>query len=235
MREIGKTISEHRKANGLSQKALSKVLAGRGMPVSSSAVCLWEKDATTPSAAQFLAVCEILGITDIYREFIGEYADDSPDPFEGLNAKGIERVKEYIRLLRLSDEFREMAADVIPIHRYLPKFTVPVSAGLGEFLDGDDYENIPVPSDVPEHATFALSVSGDSMEPRFHDRQTVWVERMEQINHGEIGIFCLNGEAYIKKLQDNEDGVCLISLNERYKPIRVKPDDSFAVLGRVLM
>ena len=40
-------------------------------------------------------------------------------------------------LLLLSDEFRELPDNIIPFERYLPKFTIPVSAGLGEFLDGD--------------------------------------------------------------------------------------------------
>lgn len=72
------------------------------------------------------------------------------------------------------------------------------------------------------------------MEPRFHDKQTIWVERTEELSNGEIGIFCLNGEAYIKKLQDDKEGVFLISLNEAYHPIPIHADDSFKILGRVL-
>ena len=40
------------------------------------------------------------------------------------------------------------------------------------------------------------------------------------VENGEIGIFSLNGEAYIKKLQDDQNGVFLISLNEKYPPFR---------------
>ena len=43
--------------------------------------------------------------------------------------------------------------------------------------------------------------SGDSMEPEFHDGQIAWVLQQESVANGEIGIFALNGEAYIKKLQ----------------------------------
>lgn len=41
------------------------------------------------------------------------------------------------------------------------------------------------------------------------------------VENGEIGIFSLNGEAYIKKLHDDKNGVFLISLNEKYPPIPV--------------
>ena len=235
MKAIGEVIKRYRKKHGLSQAELSQKLKKHGISVSIPSVCCWERNTSTPNALQLLTLCEILDITDIYRAFIGEDKTKSPNPFEGLNQRGIERAKEYIHLLSLSDEFRQLTDNVIPFERYLPRFTIPVSAGLGEFLDGNDYENIPVPPTVPEQATFALTVRGDSMEPKFHDKQIVWVERTEQINQEEIGIFCLNGQAYIKKLQDDRDGVYLISLNKRYEPIPVKPDDSFRILGRVLM
>lgn len=232
MKAIGETITNYRKAAGLSLAGLAEELEKHNISISTSSLCCWEKNTTTPNANQFLTLCKILGITDVYGEFIGKLPSDNP--FAGLNQKGIERVKEYINLLLLSDEFKDIPENVIPLERYLPKFTLPVSAGLGEFLDGDDYESIVAGEDVPSHADFALEISGDSMEPRFHDQQIVWVERTEELGNGEIGIFCLNGESHIKKLQDNKERVFLISLNRSYKPIPVQPDDSFKILGRVL-
>lgn len=232
MKAIGETITKYRKAAGLSLASLSEELKKHNVPISTSSLCCWEKNMTKPNTNQFLTLCKVLGITDIYGEFIGKVQKDNP--FAGLNQKGIERVKEYIQLLLLSDEFRELPDNIIPLERYLPKFTIPVSAGLGEFLDGDDYENIAVNEDIPTLADFALEINGDSMEPRFHDKQTIWVERTEELSNGEIGIFCLNGEAYIKKLQDDKEGVFLISLNEAYHPIPIHADDSFKILGRVL-
>ena len=190
MKNIGDIITKHRKKNHLSLSRLSEELKKHGLSVSDAAICFWEKGTTKPNAVQFLTVCEVLGITDIYEEFIGNYPKENP--FEGLNQKGMERAKEYIRLLLLSDEFRELPDNVISFERTLPKFTLPVSAGLGEFLDGDDYENIVVGENVPAQADFALDISGNSMEPRFHDKQTIWVERTTELKHGEIGIFCLN-------------------------------------------
>lgn len=43
-----------------------------------------------------------------------------------------------------------------------------------------------------------------------------------------------NGEAYIKKLHDDKNGVFLISLNEKYPPIPVGENDRFDVLGKVV-
>ena len=56
---------------------------------------------------------------------------------------------------------------------------------------------------IPESASFGVKISGDSMEPEFEDGQIAWVLKQDMVKNGEIGIFSLNGEAYIKKLQDS--------------------------------
>lgn len=50
-------------------------------------------------------------------------------------------------------------------------------------------------------------VSGDSMEPEFHSGEIVWVSQQDTLCDGEIGIFGLNNEAYIKKLKRYADRV----------------------------
>ena len=42
------------------------------------------------------------------------------------------------------------------------------------------------------------------MEPRYHDRDLIWIEQTEQLEDGEIGIFYLDGNAYVKKFQTTE-------------------------------
>ena len=87
---------------------------------------------------------------------------------------------------------------------------------------------------LPEDTTFGVRISGDSMEPVFHDGQIAWVLQQESVANGEIGIFALNGEAYIKKLQNDKDGIFLISLNEKYAPIPVGEDNRLDIFGKVL-
>ena len=87
---------------------------------------------------------------------------------------------------------------------------------------------------LPEDTTFGVRISGDSMEPESHDGQIAWVLQQESVANGEIGIFALNGEAYIKKLQNDKDGIFLISLNEKYAPIKVGENDRLDIFGKVL-
>ena len=184
-----------------------------------------------PSAGQFLAVCEILGITDIYSTFIGTNPENK---ISQLNEEGQEKVLEYIDLLVQSGRYQKPTAEVIPFARTIRLFDIPASAGPGEFLDGYDYEEISVGAEVPETADFGIRISGDSMEPRFINGQIVWVEQTKQLNNGDIGIFFLDGNAYCKKLQESADSTSLISLNTKYAPIVISETSSFYTFGRVV-
>ena len=88
--------------------------------------------------------------------------------------------------------------------------------------------------DIPEEATFGVHVSGDSMEPRYHNEELIWIEQTEHLEDGEIGIFYLDVNAYVKKFQNNRKGTYLISLNKKYDPIPVTEHSSFKIFGRVL-
>ena len=121
-----------------------------------------------------------------------------------------------------------------PRGRVLPLYALAVSAGTGEFLDGDAYDAVEVGEEVSPRADFGVRISGDSMEPRFVHGQIVWVQRRETLLPGEIGIFLYNGSGYCKRLERSGDGVTLVSLNPRYAPIRVSAGDELRVLGKVV-
>ena len=110
-------------------------------------------------------------------------------------------------------------------------FAQPASASTGTFLDSDLPEDLFVPESAEaEQADFVISVCGDSMEPTYHDGDKVFVEKCNAVDIGEVGIFVVNGDVYIKELGNQ----CLISHNEKYKPIRIGESDSLYCCGRVI-
>ena len=153
--------------------------------------------------------------------------------FSNLNEKGMNKVLEYISDLEDTGNYKP--ADIIPIHviRERKVFYNTVSAGTGSFLDSDEYEMISSP-DIPEAATFGVYVDGDSMEPIYHNKDLIWIEQTTCLDDGEIGIFYLDGNAYVKKFQNNRLGTYLVSLNKKYDPIPVTENSSFKIFGRVL-
>lgn len=230
MNDLGKTIAKHRKEHKIKQSELALKLEYYDIFVKPNTVSAWESGLSIPNSKQLLAICEILNIYDIYTEFV---SPNPINPFRNLNETGVAKVMDYIHLLEKSGEYK--TADIIQIHilRERKVFYTTVSAGTGSFLDGEDYEMYTSP-DIPEEASFGVYVSGDSMEPRYHNEELIWIEQTEQLEDGEIGIFYLDGNAYVKKFQNNGNGTYLVSLNKKYDPIPVTENNSFKIFGRVL-
>ena len=202
----------------------------RVLEVKSGSISKWEKNVNSPNVIQFFALCEILGIDNINDTF-GIAIEENL--FAQLNEEGKRKTIEYMNLLIKSGMYvRE--EPVYITNRTLKVFTEPASAGTGLFLDSDQYEEFEVGNDVPATADFGIRVSGDSMEPVYVNKQIVWVHQQDQLENGDIGIFYLNGDAYIKKYQKNKDNVQLISLNKKYAPIQIKPEMELRTFGKVV-
>lgn len=231
MKNIGEIISSNRKKLKLSQPMLAELLQEEGINLSVKAISKWETNATEPSVSTFMTVCKVLNITDIYEAYFGV---NPSDPFSSLNDEGKEKALDYIKLLHDSGKYEKQTAKIIPFCRFIDVYENAASARTGNFLVDGPKETIQLTKDViPEFANYGVKISGDSMEPEFKDGQIAWVKQ-DFVKNGEIGIFSLNGEAYIKKLQDNKNGVFLISLNEKYSPILVGENDRFDILGKVV-
>ena len=227
--ELGACLQALRKQAGLSQTQAAEYLTEQGLPMTQRGISKWERGDTQPNGRQFLAMCRLYQVRDVLTTFCG-LPPAQPDMLAGLNDRGRQRVQEYIALLAESPEFG-LRRPVVLHRRRLPLYDLPVSAGTGQFLDGESCEMMEADDTVPPEADFALRISGDSMSPRFTHGQLVFVRQQQTLRPGEIGIFVLNGEAYCKRLGE---GPRLISLNPRYAPIPIGPYDAFRVLGKVL-
>lgn len=227
--DIGAIISARRRKCGYNQAELARRLTEAGVPVTNQAVSKWENGSTMPNAAQFLELCRLLRIDDIRGVFMGE----GDGILSGLNAEGRRKALDYVQLLRDSGRYSPAKEKIVPLRR-LPLYSLAVSAGTGQFLDGEDYEMIEVGAEVPEGSNFGVRVAGDSMEPEFHDGQTVWVRQQRSLMTGEIGIFLYDGSAYLKQLIAKDGAMALHSLNPDYADIRISPELPLRVLGKVL-
>ena len=123
-------------------------------------------------------------------------------------------------ILGLQNEnwFREKAVIYQLPRRTLSLYDLPVSAGAGQFLDSDRFSKMEVGDEVSPDADFGVRVSGDSMEPLYLNGQIIWVHQQETLEDGEIGIFFLDGEAYVKK----------------YAPIKVSSGSVSRTFGKVV-
>ncbi len=232
MNSIGPIIAKYRKSLHLTQPELSELLLKEGIEVTDKALSSWESGRTEPGVNQLFTLCKLLGIKDIYEDVFGT---NPYNPFSRLNELGKDRAYEYIDMLASNEKFAKQATAATGSRKTIKLYTLGVSAGTGNFLDDDDFEEMETDEFIPTGADFAVHITGDSMMPMFRDRQIIFVHSQNTLEDGEIGIFSLDGNAYCKKLMRNKKGTALISLNKKYRPIPVTENSTCAILGKVLV
>lgn len=144
------------------------------------------------------------------------------------------KIIEFADILRASKMFSPAQAKILPFRHPVEIAWEPVSADTGNYLQDSVRETYDVGHLAPDQTDFGVRISDDSMEPLYHTGDVAWIQKKDSIANGEIGIFCLNGNTYIKELHDEPDGVFLVSLNEKYQPIQVLESDSFKIFGKVI-
>lgn len=230
-KSLGEKICAYRKKAGFSQRQFAALLVKRGVKVTNQAVSKWESGASLPNAMQFLIICDILGVLDISGAFIGK----SYDLFSGLNEDGRQRVGEYADMLRDSGLYDEpsYAGPRGSRIRTLPVYNIDKAANQGQLLDLPDYELVPVGTEVPLSANFGIYISGESMEPDFHDGQIVWIHQQPKLEHGDVGVFMYEGSSYFKRLRDRVGGIRLQCIDSNYPDIIVANPEKLVALGKV--
>lgn len=162
-----------------------------------------------------------------------------------LNNAGQDKALEQVTLLTKIPEYQDTNAKDIgsaTIIDFQPRrnsdlFVIPyyrggVSAGTGIFILGNEAEDdIEIPN-TPDYqgADYALDVNGHSMEPDYMDGDIALVSQNMEMQVGDIGVFVVNGSAYIKELGKNE----LISRNKDYPNILIREEDNVVCMGKVI-
>ena len=231
MKTFGERLHDIRLERGIAQNVFAEIIGEK----SGKVVWNWENGLGKPDVEKIVKICAVLQVSA--DELLGiEREKDDVLPNElGMIKKYREldtRGKKNIEML-LDSEYSACRpkTPVKILTMQMRKYTIPASAGTGSYIDSDDFETVTVPV-TPEakEADFMITVSGDSMEPTFHDGENVYVKKQETVGIGDIGIFYLNGETYIKELGKG----CLISHNKVYKPIAFGNEDSFLCYGKVV-
>lgn len=105
------------------------------------------------------------------------------------------------------------------------------SAGSGDVLFGDidDTPLALVENRITNKADFAVRVNGDSMLPDFSNGDIVLASK-QPVDNGDIGLFVVNGNGYIKKKGSRE----LISLNPKFDNVQISEYDTVYCMGKVI-
>lgn len=128
---------------------------------------------------------------------------------------------ETAATLRKSREQAEAAEEIAPEDIYsIPLYSLPMSAGTGQEAGQEYPEDFLLKKRPPRGTSFIARVSGNSMEPTYHNGDLVFIHATVDIRPSQTGAFLMDGQLWIKELGDG----ILISHNPDYEPRQFTED-----------
>lgn len=208
----------------------------------------WEKGRTEPDIDTFVKLCDIYEIdcasllADVYAfkriksdislaeyDMVKQYRFISKHSLEGKETVDYILNREYKVAEMIRDSSTSKDDNIVPM-RLISYYYKNASAGTGQLIiDNLPEKDIEIP-DLPEYkyVSYAIGVNGSSMEPFYQDGDILLVEATREIHIGDIGIFQIDNQCYVKKLGENE----LISINKDYDNIPL--NESARTMGKVI-
>lgn len=215
---------------------LTQLQAAQALGLSASAYCGYETGKRQPDLARLRRLSLLLRVS--VDELLGLRTAPVPRTPE-LSSSEVEGLSLYRsldahgqRLVRLvmDEELARMSSDGRPVQAAVV-FRIseqPAAAGLGVYLGPDAFRDVTVPRDaLPRGASFGVPVSGDSMEPAYHDGDILIVSE-SMPGPGDVGVFVMDGMGYVKVCGHGE----LLSLNPAYAPLPMT--ESIRPCGKVI-
>ncbi len=240
---FGERLTELRKENGYTTR---NEFADR-LKIPSTTLRNYETDAREPGHTFLKQISEMFNVSVDYllcltddKEKVSSYQLKNSEyehikKYRVLDDYGHEAVNaildiEYNRCQLKEDHITYVDPEGQSNLRTLQYFRRIASAGTGQVVFEDmPAERIEIP-DIPEYrcVSYAIGVNGDSMEPLYYDGDILLIETTLQVDIGEVGIFIVDGEAFVKQLGEGK----LVSLNDKYKDIPLTEHSN--CMGRVV-
>lgn len=230
---IGSKIRMYRMKMNLTQDQLGKKLNTKKATISN-----YETGYRTPQQDDLFEIAHILNVSidDLFPQ--RKKSNDITTVYNQLTPPRQHNVLDFanhqLELQNSTDD------NVIDLDTYKNENTTLtdvngyVSAGTGEQIFDEPKFKVSVKGYVPPH-DIALQVNGDSMEPMFSDKEIIFVEKSNNIKNGQIGVFIINGEAYVKKVHVGEDRLTLVSLNKDFRDLHFYENEGVRLIGKVIL
>ena len=233
---IGNNIRELRKSRGLTLEELSDEL-NRKYPntlnFNKGKLSKWENNKEEPKLSSVRIIADYFEVT-VDDLVDGVYDKNIIIIYNKLNPKRKTKVYNFAER-QLEDQNR---SNVVNMNDYIEeKMSGYLSAGTGEYLTEDVSEDIRIPKSIVPDAEYdlVLQVNGDSMEPMFQDNEYIFVKKTSEIRSGQIGVFIIDNESYLKKLYIEDNHLRLVSLNTKYDDLIFDSINDITVVGTVVM
>lgn len=237
---IGDKIKELRKKRGLTLQELADTLNNEypdTVNFNKGKISKWENNKEEPRLSSVKIIADFFDVSL-------DYFDDKDDTqleiisiYNELQTPRQKKVLTYadnqLKEQKSEENNQNIANKPQAIYYTYDYYDQPASAGTGQYLNDVQVEQISLPVDID--ADFVVPIYGDSMEPEYHSGDYVFVRLSVDLSSGDIGVFELYGDAYIKELIIDDSGAYLHSFNsKKYKDIPIDADSDFRIIGQVV-
>ena len=186
----------------------------------------WERGVKEPSKEKVRRLEQILRVPKDYFTEI-----EIVRLYNTLSNKGKNQIVEYARDLVQ----KEKTQQVISVSENFYEYHVyeKMSAGIGASVYDDcDYDTVYFNEELAHD--FASWVSGDSMEPKYHNGSVALIRETGFDYDGAVYAVVCNNQTYIKRVYREEEGLRLVSINPRYDDIFISYDEDPRVVGIIV-
>ena len=186
----------------------------------------WERGVKEPSKEKVKQLEKILKVPKGYFTEI-----DIVRLYNTLSNKGKNQVVEYARDLVQ----KEKTQQVISVSENLYEYHVyeKMSAGIGASVyDDRDYDIVYFDEELAHD--FASWVSGDFMEPKYHNGSVALIRETGFDYDGAVYAVVWNNQTYIKRVYREDNGLRLVSINSKYDDILISYDEDPRVVGIIV-
>ena len=212
---------------------------------SSSSISEWEKGKYTPKIKTLAEIANIfkVDLDDLMNIDISNVETSMLDKIVNIS-KQLTPSRQS-KVYNFAEHQLEEQNKVIHIHKDNGDYITEtlrgyLSAGTGELQLEEVLEEVEVPVEIiPEqHYDMLLQINGDSMLPMFQDGERIFVRKIEdtgELRSGQIGVFIIDGESYLKKAYKEDNQLRLVSLNDKYDDLIFNEVNDIEVIGTVVM
>lgn len=213
-------LKARRKELKMTQKDIADQLA-----ISYQAYSAWERGVKEPSKEKVNRLEQILRVPKGYFTEI-----EIARLYNVLSNKGQNQVLEYTRRL-----VQEESRKIVTVSENLYEYHVyeKMSAGIGASVyDNRNYDTVYFNEELAHD--FASWVSGDSMEPKYHNDSVALIRETGFDYDGAVYAVVWNSQTFIKKVYREEEGLRLVSINKAYKDIYISYDENPRIVGKIV-
>lgn len=220
---IADNLKKYREASGISQREVAKQIG-----VANTSYYAWEQGKSKPKQENLLKLTVLFDVT--LADLMQDEGETLLASFHRLTDQRKEKVMSFTQA-QLDEQAQEQAEKVITLYPY--KVYEKLSAGTGfSYMDDGSYDTVYFDAEMAYD--FASWVYGDSMEPVYADGSVALIKDTSFDYDGAIYAIDWDGQTYIKKVYKEEEGLRLVSINEKYQDKFAPYDEEPRIVGKIV-